>query len=36
MLVPGGIPVVGAESLDVSYPSFLEDIKRLGGRVESA
>jgi 3-phosphoshikimate 1-carboxyvinyltransferase len=36
MLVPGGIPVVGAESLDVSYPSFLEDIKRLGGKVESA
>ena len=25
MLVPGGIPVMGAESLDVSYPGFLED-----------
>jgi len=36
MLVPGGIPVVGAESLDVSYPSFLEDIQRLGAQVSSA
>jgi 3-phosphoshikimate 1-carboxyvinyltransferase len=36
MLVPGGIPVVGAESLDVSYPSFLEDIERLGATVSSA
>lgn len=35
MLVPGGIPVVGAESLDVSYPTFLEDIERLGARVKS-
>jgi len=36
MLVPGGIPVIGAESLDVSYPSFLEDIARLGAKVSSA
>jgi 3-phosphoshikimate 1-carboxyvinyltransferase len=36
MLVPGGIPVVGAESLDVSYPTFLEDIRRLGAMVTSA
>jgi 3-phosphoshikimate 1-carboxyvinyltransferase len=36
MLVPGGIPVEGAESLDVSYPTFLEDIQRLGARVSSA
>jgi 3-phosphoshikimate 1-carboxyvinyltransferase len=36
MLVPGGIPVLGAESLDVSYPNFLGDIERLGGKVESA
>ncbi len=36
MTVPGGTPVVGAESLDVSYPSFLEDIKNLGARVVSA
>ncbi len=35
LLVPGGVPVVGAESLDVSYPGFLEDMKRLGARVES-
>ncbi len=35
MLLPGGIPVVGAESLDVSYPAFLEDMRRLGARVTS-
>ena len=35
MLVPGGAPVVGAESLDVSYPTFLEDMERLGARVRS-
>jgi 3-phosphoshikimate 1-carboxyvinyltransferase len=35
MLIPGGAPVVGADSLDVSYPTFLEDIKRLGAKVES-
>jgi 5-enolpyruvylshikimate-3-phosphate synthase len=29
------VPVVGAESLDVSYPSFLEDLKRLGAKVKS-
>ena len=35
MLIPGGAPIVGAESLDVSYPTFLEDIKKLGARIES-
>ncbi len=35
MLVPGGIPVVGAESLDVSYPTFLKDIERLGAKVNN-
>ncbi len=35
MLIPGGTPIVGAESLDVSYPTFLEDIKRLGAKVKS-
>ncbi len=34
MLVPGGTPVNGAESLDVSYPGFLEDVAGLGARVE--
>ena len=34
LVVPGGTPVVGEESLDVSYPGFLEDIARLGGEVE--
>jgi 3-phosphoshikimate 1-carboxyvinyltransferase len=34
MLIPGGAPVVGAESLDVSYPTFLEDIKKLGAKVK--
>jgi len=34
MLIPGGAPVVGAESLDVSYPTFLEDMKRLGAKVK--
>lgn len=34
MLVPGGAPIVGAESLDVSYPTFLDDIKRLGAKVK--
>jgi 3-phosphoshikimate 1-carboxyvinyltransferase len=33
MLIPGGTPVVGEESLDVSYPSFLEDLGRLGASV---
>ncbi|HKT21383.1 MAG TPA: hypothetical protein VJR06_01990, partial [Nitrososphaerales archaeon] len=33
MLIPGGTPVVGADSLDVSYPSFLDDIKKLGAKV---
>jgi len=35
MLIPGGAPVVGAESLDVSYPTFLEDVKKLGAKVKS-
>lgn len=35
MLIPGGTPVVGADSLDVSYPTFLEDVKRLGAKVKS-
>jgi 5-enolpyruvylshikimate-3-phosphate synthase len=29
-----GTPILGADSLDVSYPTFLEDIKRLGAKVE--
>lgn len=33
MLIPRGTPIVGADSLDVSYPTFLEDVKRLGARV---
>ncbi len=36
LLVPGGFPVAGAESLDVSYPLFLEDMKLLGAEVERA
>jgi 3-phosphoshikimate 1-carboxyvinyltransferase len=35
MLIPGGAPVVGAESLDVSYPTFLEDIRKLGAKVKT-
>jgi 3-phosphoshikimate 1-carboxyvinyltransferase len=35
MLIPGGAPIVGVESLDVSYPTFLEDIKKLGAKVKS-
>ncbi len=35
MLIPGGAPIIGAESLDVSYPTFLEDISRLGAKVKS-
>jgi 3-phosphoshikimate 1-carboxyvinyltransferase len=34
MLVPGGTPIVGAESLDVSYPTFLEDVEKLGAKVK--
>ncbi|HUH99427.1 MAG TPA: 3-phosphoshikimate 1-carboxyvinyltransferase, partial [Nitrososphaerales archaeon] len=33
MLIPGGAPIVGVESLDVSYPTFLEDIRKLGAEV---
>ncbi|MDG6902373.1 MAG: 3-phosphoshikimate 1-carboxyvinyltransferase [Nitrososphaerota archaeon] len=36
LLLPTGIPVVGSESLDVSYPSFLADMQRLGASVEMA
>ncbi|MDV3244064.1 MAG: 3-phosphoshikimate 1-carboxyvinyltransferase [Nitrososphaerales archaeon] len=35
MLRPSGITVTGVESLDVSYPSFLQDITRLGASVRS-
>jgi 3-phosphoshikimate 1-carboxyvinyltransferase len=35
MLTPGGIPVIGVESLDVSYPSFLTDLKALGAHMRS-
>ncbi len=35
MLFPSGTPVVGVESLDVSYPSFLRDLKDLGAQVRS-
>jgi 3-phosphoshikimate 1-carboxyvinyltransferase len=35
MLIPGGAPIVGAGSLDVSYPTFLEDIQKLGAKVRS-
>ena len=35
MLIPGGTPIKGAESLDVSYPTFLEDIRRLGAKVKA-
>ena len=34
MLIPGGTPIKGADSLDVSYPTFLEDIKTLGAKVQ--
>ena len=33
LLLPEGAPILGAESLDVSYPSFLEDLERLGATV---
>jgi 3-phosphoshikimate 1-carboxyvinyltransferase len=32
MLLPEGLAVEGVESIDVSYPAFLADIKRLGAR----
>lgn len=35
MLIPGGTPVLGAECLDVSYPSFLTDLKSLGASIRS-
>ncbi len=35
MLFPSGLPVIGVESLDVSYPSFLNDLKHLGADVRS-
>lgn len=36
MLIAGGTPIVGVESLDVSYPTFLDDIQRLGAKVKGA
>ena len=36
MLVPGGVQVEGVESLDVSYPRFLEDMVMLGAKVVRA
>ncbi|TLY06124.1 MAG: 3-phosphoshikimate 1-carboxyvinyltransferase, partial [Thaumarchaeota archaeon] len=34
LLIPEGAPILGVESLDVSYPSFLEDLERLGATVK--
>ena len=36
LLLPDGLPVVGVESLDVSYPSFFNDMQRLGASVARA
>ena len=36
LLIPNGLQVVGAESLDVSYPSFLTDMQQIGVSVERA
>jgi 3-phosphoshikimate 1-carboxyvinyltransferase len=33
MLLPNGLPMIGSDSLDVSYPSFLKDLERLGAEV---
>jgi 3-phosphoshikimate 1-carboxyvinyltransferase len=33
LLFPSGIPVAGADSMDVSYPSFLQDMNSLGASV---
>lgn len=33
LLYPGSVRVMGAESLDVSYPTFLKDMERVGARV---
>ena len=30
LLVHGGVPVIGVESLDVSYPGFLSDMEQIG------
>ncbi len=35
MAVPGGCSVEGAESVDVSYPGFLGDMKKIGAEVVS-
>ena len=35
LLIPGGAPILGVESLDVSYPSFLNDLERIGATVRS-
>jgi 3-phosphoshikimate 1-carboxyvinyltransferase len=34
MLIEGGTPIIGVESLDVSYPSFLSDLRNLGASVK--
>jgi len=31
--IPEGAPILGVESLDVSYPSFLEDLESLGATI---
>ncbi len=36
LLAPGSVRVTGVESLDVSYPSFLDDLKKLGAKVMGA
>ncbi len=36
LIAPGSVRVEGVESLDVSYPSFLEDLAGLGARVTRA
>ncbi|MDG7007859.1 MAG: 3-phosphoshikimate 1-carboxyvinyltransferase [Nitrososphaerota archaeon] len=33
LLAPGSVWVAGVESLDVSYPAFIEDLEELGARV---
>jgi 3-phosphoshikimate 1-carboxyvinyltransferase len=35
LMIPGGAPILGVESLDVSYPSFLKDLERIGAKVRS-
>jgi len=33
LALPAGLKVAGAESADVSYPAFLDDITRIGGKI---